>query len=484
MTSPLNGNTISVASGTSAGAAGGSVINVSQLVSQLVQATQAPQQAIINAKGQTVTTQISAVGTLKGALSSFQSSLAALDSPTAFNAQSASSGSPSVFTATLTSNAPVGSYNVVVSQLATAQQLLSGPFTGTGNSSVGTGTLQFSLGGSSFNIAVTSANNTLNGIAQAIDSAAGNPGITATVLQGTDGAHLLLTSTQTGAANAIQVGETDSGNALAALTIGSGNTAHYSLESPAQDAQFSISGVPGASPGNTVTTALSGVTLHLVGTSPTTTGTSGTTSTPATLTISSNTAAVTSNINSFVSAYNTLVGTFQSLGGFDSATHTAGPLNGNALLSSLQSEIQGSLFGVVKTGSTVYNTLASIGVTANKDGTLSVNNATLGTALSTNFNAVSQLFSGAQGVATNLNTQITANLSTKGAVTSASDTLISQENALTKQTSDLNTQLTALSQSLTQQFSALNTLLSSLQTTSSFLTQAFATLPGVGSNKG
>ena len=71
-------NPISIASGTSAGAAGGSVINVSQLVSQLVQATQAPQQSLINSRMQAVTTQVSAVGSLKGALSQFQSSLTAL----------------------------------------------------------------------------------------------------------------------------------------------------------------------------------------------------------------------------------------------------------------------------------------------------------------------------------------------------------------------------------------------------------------------
>jgi flagellar capping protein FliD len=39
--------------------------------------------------------------------------------------------------------------------------------------------------------------------------------------------------------------------------------------------------------------------------------------------------------------------------------------------------------------------------------------------------------------------------------------------------------MAALSASLTQQYSALNTLLSSLQTTSAYLTQAFASLPQI-----
>jgi len=59
---------VSIASNSSAGAAGGSVINVSSLVSQLVAATEAPKQALIASKTQTNTTNISALGTLKGAL--------------------------------------------------------------------------------------------------------------------------------------------------------------------------------------------------------------------------------------------------------------------------------------------------------------------------------------------------------------------------------------------------------------------------------
>jgi flagellar hook-associated protein 2 len=154
-------------------------------------------------------------------------------------------------------------------------------------------------------------------------------------------------------------------------------------------------------------------------------------------------------------------------------------MNGSALLSGIKNEIQNKLYSIVDTGSSTYNTLASIGITTNKDGTLSLNSTHLATALSTNFSAVSQLFSGSAGVATELNSLINSNLASNGAVTSASNTLVAKENSLTKQTSDLNTQMTALTASLTQQYSALNTLLSSLQSTSSYLTQAFASLPTV-----
>src|SRR5215469_5768356 len=101
---------VSVAGTSSAAAAGGPVINVSSLVSQLVAATEAPQQSLIANQTQQVTTQISSLAQLKGALSSFQSALGALDTPSAFQVETANSSAPTVFTATADSGAPAGTY--------------------------------------------------------------------------------------------------------------------------------------------------------------------------------------------------------------------------------------------------------------------------------------------------------------------------------------------------------------------------------------
>jgi flagellar hook-associated protein 2 len=473
-TSSVNGTTtsapvVSIAGSSSSQAAGGSVIDVSSLVSQLVAATRAPQDARISAQTQAVTTQISAIGTLKSALSTFQSSLGVLDTPSAFDAQIASSSDETAFTATASSGAAAGTYNVAIGALAQSQQLLSKPFVAGAAATLGTGTLSITLGGTSFSVAIDASDDTLNGIAAAINSAAGNPGVAATVLQGTDGAHLVLSSSLTGAANTIQVSETDAGNALAAVTYAAGNAGNYTQVAAAQDAAFSISGVAYTSPSNTVSNALSGVTLNLL-------ATTAVGSTP-TLSVSNDTTTIEGNIGSFVTAYNTLVSALAPLGSYDAATNTAGPLLGNALLSGTENQIQKALYSVVNTGSSSYNSLASVGITTNPDGTLSLNNTTLANALSTNFSVVSQLFSGSGGVASSLNSQLTTALNSTGAIAATSSTLIKQENALTAQENTLNDQMTALTASLTQQYSALNTLLSSLQTTSAYLTQQFASLP-------
>lgn len=474
---------VSVASSSSAGAAGGSVIDVSELVSELVAATQDPQESIISNQTESVTAEISAVGTLQSALSTFQSSLAALDTASSFGSETASSSNTSAFTATANSSATLGSYSVSITQLAQAQQLVSNAFSGGSSATVGTGTLQLSLGGTSFSVTINSSNDTVAGIAGAINAATGNPGIEASVVTGTDGAHLVLTSSLTGASNTIQVAETDSGGALSALTYDGTGSTNYTEPTGGtpQDAEFSIAGVSYTSPSNTVTDALSGVTLNLTGTT-TTTSTSGsgtTTNTPATLTVATNTSTIQSNIDAFVSAYNTLQQTFSSLGSYDATSGTAGELMGNPLLESIQSQVQSALYSIVDTGSSTYNSLASVGITTNSDGSLSVNNTTLATALSSDYSAVSQLFSGTSGVATSLNSQITSDLATGGSISETDSTLTQQENALTQQSDQLQTQMNQLSASLTQQYSSLNTLLSSLQTTSSYLTQAFASLPQV-----
>src|SRR2546430_3052036 len=159
----------------STAATGGSVIDVNSLVSQLIAATRGPKDSLISAQTLKTTTQISALGTLKGAVSAFQSSLGALDTPGAFNAQIATSSSPSILTASAGSSAVAGTYTVSVTKLAQAQQLVSKPIVGDATAVVGTGTLKISLGATSFNVNLTNANDTVAGLATAINSATGNP---------------------------------------------------------------------------------------------------------------------------------------------------------------------------------------------------------------------------------------------------------------------------------------------------------------------
>lgn len=471
---------VSIASNSSSAAAGGSVIDVNSLVSQLVAATRAGQDATISKQTQAVTTQISALGALKSALSTFQDSLSTIDTVSAFNAATATSSEATVFTATAGTNATPGSYSVSVSQLASAQQLVSKPFAGGGSDTVGTGTLQVSLGGTSFNINVDSTNNTVAKLASAINSATGNPGVVATVITGSDGAHLVLSSAQTGAADTIKLTETDGGTGLSGVTYGPGNTANFTENAKAQDAQFSISGIPHTSASNTVSDALNGITLTLTGVSKA--GAAPGTLASTQLTVASDTDAITTNVSAFVDAYNAMVKAIKPLGSYDQTTGTAGPMLGDATLQGVQNDIRSALYGLVNTGSSTYNSLASVGITTNKDGSLTFEKTKFQTALAAAPTAVTQLFAGTKGVAATLESRLNSELNSGGAIDSRSKTLIKQENALTDRTTKLNDQMTALAASLTQQYSHLNTLLSSLQSMSAYLSQQFGALPKVQSS--
>src|ERR1700730_9089214 len=426
-------------------ATGAAAIDVNSLVFQLEAATRAPTGSLISAQSLNTPTEISTLGTLKGALSPFQGTLGALATPGAFNAQIATSSSPTILTASAGSSAVAGTYSVSVTKLAQAQQLVSKPIVGDGSAVVGTGTLKVSLGAASFSVKLTSANDTVAGLASAINSATGNPGVTATVITGTDGAHLILSSTLTGAANSIQVAETDGGTALSALTYSTASTTNYTQNSAAQDAAFSISGIDHTSASNIVSDALSGVTLNLLGTTAAGTGAGSSVN----VTVANDTAAITTNLGAFVTAYNTLESSISSLRSYDPTTQTAGPMLGDALLSGVQNEVRSALYSIVNTGSATYHSLASVGITTKSDGTLSLNPAKLQTALTAAPGAVSALFSGKDGIAASLNTRLTADLASGGAIDSRSKTLVKQDTALANQTKQLDTQMAALAGSLT-----------------------------------
>jgi flagellar hook-associated protein 2 len=365
----------------------------------------------------------------------FQASLSSLSTSSAFAANTANTSDSTVFTASAASGAVPGRYAITVSALASSQQLLSNAFVGGTTAVVGTGTLNVKLGSSSFNLTLDSHEQHRGGCRRGDQFRADNPGITATVIQGTDGAHLLLSSNQTGAANAIEVTETDAGAGLAALTYATGNTANYTQNAAAQDAAFSVAGVAYTSASNSVNDALSGVTLTLTGVS---------TGAGATLTVANDTTTVTTNIQAFIAAYNTLQSSVASLGSYDAASGSAGPMLGDPLLTGVQSQIRHVLQTV--NGSATYSTLASVGITTQKDGTLAADPARLQAALTGNFSAVSKLFSGDGGVASQLDKLLTQQLGGGGTIDTRSQTLVKQNKALSDQTTALNKQMDAMTQ--------------------------------------
>jgi flagellar hook-associated protein 2 len=443
----------------------GSGLDIAAIVTSLTSAKAAPLTNAINRSNTALNAQVSAWGTLNSAVATFQATLAALQDPAQLAGRTATLGDATIATATATSSAVTGQYSIAVQNLATAASLSSAPNSGGAAAVVGTGTLQISVGGVMDSVAIDSTSNTLQGIAAAINSSAGNPGVTASILTTSDGARLVLTGTKTGQANGILVTQSGGDGGLSSLVYDpANNNTTLTQTQQALDANFTVNGYPAKSASNQVTSVISGVTLNLLKASTATTATPPV-YTPTSLTIGNDTAGAQTSIGTFVSALNGLMSSIQSLASYDPTTQTAGPLLGNAAVQSLQNQLY-KILGQVNAGITSGpNSLAAIGIGANAQGTYSSNSATLGNALTGNLDSVSKLLSGPNGIATQLNTFVTQYTQAGGLLDTISNGA--------KQLSALNDRMKVYAATLTAEYNAMDTAVALLKQTQTYLTQQF-----------
>ena len=140
----------------------------------------------------------------EGALSALQTALTGLSDGTALGSLAATASGTGIATTIKSgSGAVAGSYSVNVTQLATANKLSSAGVTSA--DTISAGSLSITFGNNpAFNVNVA-AGASLSDIASSINSASGNAGVTASVITGSDGQHLVMQSNATGAANTISI---------------------------------------------------------------------------------------------------------------------------------------------------------------------------------------------------------------------------------------------------------------------------------------
>jgi flagellar hook-associated protein 2 len=479
------------------GSTGNSSLDVSSLVTSLVNAKVAGQTGTLSAQQTKDNTQLSAIGALQAALGALQAGIASLSNGSALGQFTATADGTGL-TATADTTASAGSYSVAVTQIASAQTLSSAAFGST--TALGTGTMNISVGGKSMSVAITSTDNTVSGIASAINSSANNPGVTATVVTGTDGAHLVLRSTATGASNTINVAVTgvagDAGLSSLGVTSAAGasstdpssftsavSTSAWTQSVPAQDASFEIDGTAATSSSNTVTTALQGVTLNLtaaaIGTPP---------GTPQTLTVAQNTSSASTAINSFVSLYNTLVTTYGQVGNDNSqaASTQGGVLATNPMLTTIQNTLAGILDSGVKNGNSTIS-LGSIGITLQGQasstqpaGSLVIDQTKLAAALQSNPSGVAALFNQTTGVAAQMTTSLNSFLAPQGLIANSQSAVNTDLASIATQQTTLNAYTAQLTSQYQAQFTALNTLMATMNNNSQYLTQLFGGADSAG----
>jgi flagellar hook-associated protein 2 len=452
---------------TSAGV--GSGLDIESLITKLVSAEGAPKTLRLNKEEAGLQSDLSAFGNLKSGLSQFQTAVQGLDTSYDFKARKATSSNEDLFTVTAANSAVIGNYAIKVDSLAQADKLHSGDFSNS-TQLVGAGSLAINLGSDSFNI-TTTATTTLADLRDAINDASDNPGVSAYLLKVDSGTQLVLSSNKVGAANTIGIVATDTDGADG-HDLTQFNTAHFTPIQSAQDSVVYIDGQKVTSAGNTLDTAISGVTLTLKKADNTVTGTAA---------VSLDKDAIKANVTKFVSAYNGLATTLTSLAGYNKETKTGGPLFGDAAVRGLQSQLRQILVTPVS-ASLTYPSLAEIGITTNNKGQLEVDSTKLDKVINADSEAVSKLFTSTDGVAKNFNTLANSYLASTGSLTTRVDGLNKQIDDISDQRNRLNTRLTNLEASYRKQYSALDSLLGQLQQTSSFLSQQLSSLASISNS--
>ncbi|HJV76551.1 MAG TPA: flagellar filament capping protein FliD [Noviherbaspirillum sp.] len=386
----------------------GSNLDVNGIISKLMSVESQPLTAL-QKKEASYQAKLSAYGMLKGALSSFQGAVSSLSSPSTFQTLNATSSDSSVFTASASSSAAAGNYSISVGTLAQAQSLSSAAQAST-TTSIGTGastTLTFQFGtisggtlangvyaGASFSqdatqatgtVVIDNTNNSLQGVRDAINAA--NIGVTASIVNdgnATSPYHLVLTSTNTGLSKSMKI-TSSGGDASITNLLGYDPTGTQNLTQAtvAQNASLTMNGIAITSASNTVTDAISGVTLNLAKANSS-----------ANLSLSNNTSAVTTAVIGFVKAYNDLNSTLDNLTSYDATTKKGGLLLGDSATQAIQTRLRSTMGAALSgLGNNTITNLSQIGIAYQKDGSLTLDNAKLQSALSSNFNDFAQLFS-------------------------------------------------------------------------------------------
>jgi flagellar hook-associated protein 2 len=444
----------------------GSGLDVNGLVQKLVEAEGAPKTLQLNQAEAKVQAKLSALGSLRSALASFRDTLTVLKDASRFQGRQATLSTPEFLTATASATAVPGTYSVVVEQLASAHRLQSTNFLAA-TDVVGTGTLQIETGGEIFQVEIGAGSNTLAGIAAAINASAAREKVQATVITGDGVARLTISARSTGEDSALTITQSGGDGGLAALVYpGTG----VNEIAAAQDARAFIDGVLVTSATNTISGAIEGIDLTLV---------AGSEGEATEVAIGYNRAAARATVDSFVQSYNALVDSLKKLTSYDAERRQGGPLFGDGGVRNLVDQLRRELSSSAGQTGAAFDTLASIGITAQVDGKLAVDTADLDAAFTASFDAIGELFGGEDtGLAVKLDRLLEPYLASQGVFDSRADSLKSSIEAINDRRELLNQRLAALQTRYTKQFNALDSLLAQLQGTSNFLAQQLGNLPG------
>jgi flagellar hook-associated protein 2 len=376
------------------------------------------------------TMKISTLGVFKGHLSTVQAAIKDLQTPTNFSAWSANLSNENVASAELATTATAGSYQLDVIQLARP---------------------------SIWNV----AGFTTEAAALSWYNDAGQTGLRssadATVLKSATGQFVLsLKATTTGTAAGFTISN-------AALTAGL-TASEYQT---ARDAQFNLNGVSFVRATNSVTDALTGVTLNL----------KSVTGSPVTLTVSQAASSAKPKLDALVKAYNDLQTFYKTQTQASADASTRGLLNSDFAVGSMMREILTGLMmpitGVSGAALTGQTDLSALGLKLLDSGQLAVDDSLLAKATTLQSRLANGLTIGYNATSGNdLTTRISAMFTSGGVLQERIDNEQKVQQDLNTRKTTLQDKLANIQSRYTAQYAALDALLFKLQSTSTSLKSA------------
>ncbi|MBO9576007.1 MAG: flagellar filament capping protein FliD [Sphingobium sp.] len=467
---------VDVASSLTSAMGMGSGINTSQLVSDLTTATYGPKLDNLNALMSDNSARISALASAKSSLQTFSDALTKLLQSTTYSGQPVSNDT-TIASVTTTGTGKITGLpaQIEVQQLAAAQVLQSAPLTAA-TDTAGVGTLTLTVGAKTYDVTLTSPATTLNDLASKINDT--KSGVTASVVTDQSGARLVLKG-ESGQANAFTLTskiDTGTGNPmtdadLQRFTYPAEIAGGMTRSQEAKNALIKIDNVPMEFAKNETTTAIPNLRIDFNRAAPGTT---------VTLATDQPTSSMSDLVKEIVDAYNTLKGSLNTAMRTSDGTGSSSGLLANDSGVRTMANNLARLTSTELTPDGDYNTLADLGITTNRDGTLSLDSTRLTKALAADPAAVVEMLNpsapdathiGIGGALKQISDYLTAD---KGPLSSSAATYDKLAKNYQDDINKINEQKSSYSEQLTKTYGAMQTKLLQFKATQSYLEQQIA----------
>lgn len=459
----------------------GSGLAIGDIVTALVNSDKLAKQTQITTQTKLVTTKLSGIGTLKSAMSAFQTALTNLgktDTP-AFAGYAAKASDATKLTVTSDNSAVPGNYSINVTKLATSSSVATASFASGSTSAIPSGDLTLTQNGIDTTISIP-AGATLASVAKQINAQSSTSKISANVITDDNGSRLVFTSTVTGKGTDITASSTTVPEfniaANAKLVPGDTTSSGY-ISALADDASLTINGLTVTSASNTIDKSLGGVSMTLLATGA------------STIAVSTNTDGLKTSLQSFVDSYNAVVKAIATVttatisdtpDATTGATVTPAALTGDAMPRSILSAIRNELVTTGAAGN--LSVLSQLGITTGQsDGTLTLDSTKFTAAMNQGLAGdVQQLFSGtgdgSNGLIKRMTAAITPYTQTGGIFDTRTSSLNKQQTDLQSEQTALDLRVTNLTATLTAKYNAMDLLVGQLKASATSITSFFDSL--------